>query len=486
MRRQFTYVILAGAIGLQPSAAISQATANAVLGAKDAFGFKTGDNSVGIYDETSVRGFSLEAAGNYRIEGSYFVKNSGVSAFFLKSTTVRIGYNTLGTILPGPSGVVDYKLRDPRRGESSTLTAGLDVFEQPFMELHFKHRSANDGASISAGVSRVFNVRDFQGGSGGKSLLLAGTARVTAGPLVGRIFGGEYHYRRPLQSRIVPAGDRLPEKIERGANLGQDWSFEVGQRRIAGALIDSSIGSSAGVGGTLVFSQEDPTRGYTQIFRTIGPSNAASAMIIAIPHQRSTAWSAELRTHVERTTGGINHRFDVTARGRSQHARFGGSEVVNLGLVQLGDRPEAVPEPDLSDAAANTHDSVKQWGISGTYRASYRDRLRINAGLMTTHYRKSVRSGVGITETRTSPLLYNFGAALQLSARAEIYASDSLGLEEAGVAPSTASNRNEVLSAIEVKQRELGVRWNSVRTLDRGRGRVRHPQTLCRHRPFER
>ena len=62
--------------------AFSQATANAVVGADDAFGFIAGDEAVGIYDATAVRGFSLEAAGNYRVNGGYFVKSSGVSSFF--------------------------------------------------------------------------------------------------------------------------------------------------------------------------------------------------------------------------------------------------------------------------------------------------------------------------------------------------------------------------------------------------------------------
>ena len=55
-------------------AAWAQADANATRAAGDAFGFRSGDDSVGIYDETSVRGFNLEAAGNYRVNDSYFVR----------------------------------------------------------------------------------------------------------------------------------------------------------------------------------------------------------------------------------------------------------------------------------------------------------------------------------------------------------------------------------------------------------------------------
>lgn len=114
-----------------PAAARAQADANAVKSASDAFGYRRGDESVGIYDERSVRGFSLEAAGNYRLNGTYFVKNAGTSNIFIESSSVRIGYNTLSTILPGPSGVVDYRLRDPAPGEQDLATFSLEAYGQP-------------------------------------------------------------------------------------------------------------------------------------------------------------------------------------------------------------------------------------------------------------------------------------------------------------------------------------------------------------------
>lgn len=95
----WTFLILS----MMAEHAAAQATANAVAVAEDAFGSTEGDESVGIYDQTSVRGFSLEAAGNYRINGRYFVKNAGVSNFFLEKSIVRIGYNALALDHPGPS-----------------------------------------------------------------------------------------------------------------------------------------------------------------------------------------------------------------------------------------------------------------------------------------------------------------------------------------------------------------------------------------------
>lgn len=438
----------------------AQANANAVTGADDAFGFRNGDEAVGIYDETSVRGFSLEAAGNYRVNGSYFVKNSGVSAFFLESTTVQIGYNTLNTVLPGPSGIVNYRLRDPARGEPSSLTLGLDVFSQPYAELLVKHRTADDQASFSLGAGRVFELRDFQGGRGGESLLIAGTARLTVGPVAGRVFAGEYQYERAGQFRVLASGDALPPRIERERYLGQDWAREEGQRRIAGVLLDAQIAQRVGLGATAVFSQEDPSRAFTQLFTDPDGTGLTDASVIAVPQQRSTAWSGELRAHWEPTSGSFAQRLDLTVRGRRQRGRIGGAQVVPLGRVRFGERPAAVTAPELNEADARLRDEVDQHGVGLSYRASWRGRLRANLGVLRTDYAKRFVAVDGSSrENRVQPWLYNVGLAWDVARDVQLYGSYSRGLEEAGVAPAVASNRNEVLDAIIVTQREIGVRY---------------------------
>jgi iron complex outermembrane receptor protein len=439
-------------------AALAQANANAVAQASDAFGFRSGDDAVGIYDESSVRGFSLEAAGNYRLNGSYFVRNSGVSSFFLESTTVRVGYNTLNSRLPGPSGVVDYRLRDPKAGEPSFVTIGLDAYSQPYADLHLKHRRADGRGSYSAGIGAVFDVRDQQGGTGGESILLAGTGRLALGEGTAQVFAGEYQYERPGQWRFAAAGDALPPKVERGRFLGQRAATEKGQRRIAGVLLDSSTAGRTGVGATAVFSQEDPTRAFTQIFSDLRPDGTARAVLIATPQQRSTAWSGELRAHHELASEGLAQRFDLTLRGRLSRSRFGGSRIVDLGRAPFGEPLAQQPRPEPTDSA-RLADEVDQWGLGLTYRASWRERLRLNLGVLRTDYRKVFAAGDGAQRrSRAQPWLYNIGAMWRLGPATELYGSYSRGLEEAGVAPASATNRYEVLNAIRVTQRELGVR----------------------------
>jgi iron complex outermembrane receptor protein len=117
---------------------------NTINQAQDAFGITTGEESIGIYNESSVRGFNLSSASNYRVNGSYFVKSSGTSSFFLEQTNVKIGYGALGLNFPGPSGVIDFKLRDPELAEPSIIKIGLESFQSPTLDVLLKKRDMNN------------------------------------------------------------------------------------------------------------------------------------------------------------------------------------------------------------------------------------------------------------------------------------------------------------------------------------------------------
>jgi len=454
------------AISLWPLPALAQADANPVKSAGDAFGHKRGDEAIGLYDERSVRGFNLEAAGNYRLNGTYFVKNAGVSNFFIDSSTVRIGYNTLATLLPGPSGVVDYRLRDPQPGEKSLATATYDVYGQPIAELNFRGAAAAGTHSYSLGISRNFDVRNAQGGKGGEDLLVGGIARFTAGSTRIQMFAGEYQYRRRGEFRVIPGTNTLPERIERGTYLGQSWAFDEGQRRIAGLLVDRGVSAHSGIGATVAFGQEDPTRAFAQFFRVENGENRTSAQLLAIPQQRSTSWSSELRAFLESPRGRTHHRVDLFARYRRSLAHFGGAQTYSLAPGRLGERPADIAEPDLGGLEAGQQIVVLQTGLGGTYRGTFGKGLRINAGVLQSFYRKRYEAAAGESRSRSAPLVYNLGASLPLSRSVEVFASYARGLEEAGVAPGSAANRNEVLSAILVRQAEVGLRWALSDTLN--------------------
>lgn len=438
----------------------AQATANAVAVAEDAFGSTEGDESVGIYDQTSVRGFSLEAAGNYRVNGRYFVKNAGVSSFFLEKSIVRIGYNALFLDHPGPSGVVDYKLRDPLRDEASLVTVGVDSYEQPFAELHFKHRSAADTWSTSLGASRKFQWADEQGGEG-SDWLVAGTLRSTLSHARLQVFGGEYRYQRSGRFRLAPALDAesLPREIERGRYLGQSWATEEGARRILGGLADVDLGDWT-LRATGVFSQEAPDSKFTQLFSNVAADGTAQGSVIVSPEQRSRSYSAEVRLGRIFQTGAVAHGAAMSARLRDSQSRFGGERFVPTGPTVLGRSAQSVAAQDPQASAATLRDVIDQHGLGLSYQVALPGRVRASGGVVYSDYSKQFTNAAGVANSSdTAPWLYNFGAALTLATGVELYGSYTRGLEEAGIAPSTAANANAVLEATIAEQQELGVRY---------------------------
>jgi iron complex outermembrane receptor protein len=444
-----------------PDRVRAQATANALAVAEDAFGSAEGDESVGIYDQTAVRGFNLEAAGNYRINGRYFVRNSGVSSFFLEKTIVRIGYNALWLDHPGPSGVVDYRLRDPRRGEPSLLTVGLDSYEQPFAELHIKYRSEDESLAASIGASRRFRWADEQGGEG-RDALLAGTVRATHGRTRWQIFGGEYRYDRSGRFRVLLDADAnaLPREIERGRYLGQSWAMEGGARRILGGLADLDLDGGWSARATTVFSQEAPDRKFTQLFSGVGADSLAQSSVIISPEQRSSSHSGELQLGRTFRGGGLVHSAALTARVRVSRNRFGGERVIATGTTVLGQAATAVAFPDLADGAALLSDRIEQQGFGLTYQVALRDRFRAGGGLLYTDYSKRFADAAGaVSSSDSAPWLYNLAAAFGIAEGIELYSSYSRGLEEAGIAPTTATNANAVLQAAIAAQKELGIRY---------------------------
>ncbi|WP_129648044.1 TonB-dependent receptor domain-containing protein [Peristeroidobacter agariperforans] len=442
----------------------AQATANAVAVAEDAFGSTEGDESVGIYDQTSVRGFSLEAAGNYRINGRYFVKNGGVSSFFLEKTIVRIGYNALFLDHPGPSGVVDYKLRDPRRDEPSLVTLGVDSYEQPFTELHFKYRNPADTLSMSLGASRRFRWADEQGGEG-NDWLVAGTMRATLSSTARvQLFGGEYRYRRHGRFRVslAPEAEALPAEIERGRYLGQSWATETGAKRIVGALADLDLEDDWTLRAIAVFSQEAPDRRFTQLFSNVTADGLAQSSVIISPEQRSRTYSAEAQLGKTFRTGPLAHSVAADARFRDSDSRFGGERAVTIGEIRLAQSMPDVAAPNRQARAAALRDTIDQQGLGLSYQVALPGRFRASSGVLYSDYAKRFTNDAGIVNANESaPWLYNLGAVVTVRDAIELYGSYTRGLEEAGIAPSTAANANAVLEATIAAQKELGLRYST-------------------------
>ena len=80
---------LASSLAAAPAFAQSNAE-SAVENADDAFGTSTGHDTIGVYDENNVRGFSPGSAGNFRMEGMYFDIQGGLSSRVIDGEVIHV------------------------------------------------------------------------------------------------------------------------------------------------------------------------------------------------------------------------------------------------------------------------------------------------------------------------------------------------------------------------------------------------------------
>jgi iron complex outermembrane receptor protein len=157
------------------------------------------------------------------------------------------------------------------------------------------------------------------------------------------------------------------------------------------------------------------------------------------------------------TDGPRLHVVHLSLRGRDRRERYGGSDILNLGPTVVGDPVAPVEGP--FDFGPQIFDEVRQWTGGLAYEGRWQGLGEISLGLQRTDYRKTIdQPGLPRVRSKASTWLYSLAGAAYLSEQFAIYAGYTRGLEESGVAPENAANRNEALPAIRTRQRDAGVR----------------------------
>ncbi|APR53122.1 TonB-dependent receptor [Sphingomonas koreensis] len=104
---------------------------------------------------------------------------------------------------------------------------------------------------------------------------------------------------------------------------------------------------------------------------------------------------------------------------------------------------------------------MRQATFGVAYEGRWRNVVELSLGVQRTDYRKTVDlpGAARHAERRDRPWLFNVAAAGFLSDGIALYVGYTRGLEESGIAPINAANRNEALPAIRTSQADAGIRW---------------------------
>jgi hypothetical protein len=167
MGRGFLFALLA-TCAFAPAYA-QRADENATTAAEDGFGKSVGNESVGVYANGQVRGFSAYDAGNARIEGLYYNESGSITDLLQSGSDIRVGLTAFGQPFPAPTGIVDTELRrvTSKRtivsarldsgeylGPSGTLKAAIPVSENLGVNAALPDKSRFKGDHVFALESR--------------------------------------------------------------------------------------------------------------------------------------------------------------------------------------------------------------------------------------------------------------------------------------------------------------------------------------------
>jgi iron complex outermembrane receptor protein len=446
------------------TAAIAQhASDNPVASADDAFGLTLGLESIGLYGPGMVRGFSPQVAGNVRIDGLYFDQQGALSNRVVEGSTIRVGISEIGYAFPAPTGVVDYDLRHPGNGTPSvTVVASAGPYEARGISLDGNLPVVSNELQLPMGASYQISTQGpYVSNPGYTSTVSNVGATPQWKPNDQLTFRAIFDWTQVTHAKTVPivftAGDYLPPDIERGY-LGQNWAEGRSLSENYGGLVAARLSQHWTLAAGIFRSISDSPISYSDLYVNTLPDGSAEHEVIGYPNQRIASTSGEARLTGQFSGDSWRHNIVFLARGRDTSALYGGSDVVDVGPALINQGLQ-VPEPSFG-YSARTNDHTELWSAGLAYRAQWQGHGEFALGLQQESYQQSVTSP-GAPEARLtdSPLRGYASAALALADRVTAYAGYTQGLEDSGVAPSSAQNRGAILPAARTWQVDTGVRY---------------------------
>lgn len=441
-----------------PTVATAQrADENAVKAADDAFGTSVGNEKIGLYSASDVRGFSPVNAGNIRIEGLSVTEHGGFTNRIVSSSTIRVGLTAQGYPFPAPTGIADYSLRSSGNDAIFSPVIYLGPYDTKQVDLDGQFPIIRDRLSLAAGLS--YRYEENFPGEDGRTLTGGGVLRWRpTGSIEIKSFYGRTIVKDDVDiPSIFTAGPFLPPRIER-RNFGLDYTGTDVERQYYGGLGSAQLSDNWQVRAGLFRWDSDVKISMTELFRNVQRDGSGQRQLVATRDQTAESTSGEIRSSYVLTEGARRHTVHLAARGRLTERAYGGADLRNLGTAVIGTLTE-IAKPDLVFGPL-TNDKVGQITGGIGYELRWPKVAELSIGIQKTYYEKNTKIPAGPTiKTKDDPWLYNGTLAVHLTDKLVAYAGYTKGLEESGVAPANAVNRNSAPPALRTSQRDAGLRY---------------------------
>lgn len=455
MRRSasITALLLASAT----PALAQRANENVVRAASDAFGTSVGNEKIGLYSSSDVRGFSPTIAGNIRVEGLAVTEHGGFTSRIASGSTIRVGLTAQGYPFPAPTGIADFSLRNP--GNETVLSPVLYLGPNKTAAIDLDAQVPIVSGRLSAAAGLAYRYEENFPGEDSQTLQGGGVFRWRPSD---RIEVTSFYARTAIMDdldigNIFTGGPYLPPKVER-RYFGLDWTQTEVRRQFYGGLGSAQPSDAWQVRAGLFRSVNHVELNPVELYRNVQRDGSAQRTVVTTKDQTAKSTSGDLRSSYSVTEGGRLHTAHLIVRGRDTQRVFGGADVRDLGPAVIGKRTD-VPEPEFRFGAL-TRDKVHQITGGIGYELRWPGVAELSLGLQKTDYEKNTRvPGRPSLTTKDSPWLYNGTAALHITDKLVAYAGYTRGLEDSASAPADAVNRNSAPPALRTSQRDAGVRY---------------------------
>lgn len=447
-----TVVVIAG------PAAAQRADENAIKSAEDAFGTQVGNENIGLYGATDVRGFSPTEAGNLRLEGLYFDRQGDTTNRIISGSTVRVGLSAQSYPFMAPTGVVDFRLRTPGTREVTSVVTTFGPFDALGVEADAQMPLIGDKLTVGAGVAGIKEKSPSDTRSWVWNMGAIFRWRPSDNLEIIPFGAVNFRFDRESGHTITTAGPFLPPKVDRDVYYGQYWIPFSSEQSAWGFIARASLGDGWTFRTGWFRSLNWRVEQGEALFRNTREDGRTDRFAVIIPGNILGSWSGEARLSKVHFEGPRRHTFHGSFRGRFKTRTFGGTTTIPLGPGTIG-VPDFEEKPTWT-LGPQSAARVRQGTGGLAYEGLWPRVGEISFGVQKTHYRRASETpNSAAVISRDSPWLFNGTLAAYIGDDFALYGSWARGLEESGEAPQTASNRGESVPATRTEQIDAGFRY---------------------------
>ncbi|WP_417068429.1 TonB-dependent siderophore receptor [Niveibacterium terrae] len=430
---------------------------------------------VGYYENFVIRGFALDLASSYKINGRTITGEQNVALENKERVEVLKGLAGLASGIAAPAGLVNFVTK--RSEEIRTVTAGTNDQGGRYLATDLGHWFDTDhryGARINLAWE---DIQSYVEHTDGKRKFASLAIDAKPSSQLDIEFDAEFQDKsqRSASGYQLLGGSTLPSDFSPRRLLGyQSWADPVTNRALnlgaraeyrftenwKGALsasrsrtrIDDNVAFVYGCYYVASCSAGTPGNAFSRDgqFDVYDYRSPAEVRI-------NDEVEARLAGRVE--TLGISHELSLGASGFRRTVDSGNPVYDYVGTSSLSEELSFSPSPTTPGTPYRRLDS-RQNGIFATDRILFSPRWQALLGARETRIAEKAFASSGDTTRDTTQSVFLPQAALifKPQANTSLYASWAKGLSQGGTAPWWANNGNEILAPTQTRQTEAGIK----------------------------